>query len=215
MARSNWSGATLCTPLHCFVANHSLPADGAVAGTGTVFFLQEDGTEISREVVSSTNIAGDLSIATLDSPITTITPIAVAADSSQLAGCSCAFVEVDRHLNVCTLSSSLTNATLNTNAYMIGADEAESGDSAKLCLAVFGDTPIAVMSAITSSSTGPNIIQGPNPSYHQAAIATFLSGSGYSLSLVDLVHAGYTTQAALPARCSAMPNSFHPVLSGT
>lgn len=222
-ARSNWNGATLITRRHVVVADHSPPSDGA--GAGTIWWLQTDGTEIHRERATLTNIGDDLSVITLDSPITTITPMAICADSSQLAGQYCALVEVNRHVNLMRLPSGHSNTTDYSTPIRYGVtqpDEVESGDSGKPGITVFADQAILSLTALYGASSGGSAGayyssgNGPNPSHYLAALTALVEADGESLTLVTLAITSNFTSAALSAGCSAALSAtqYHPALIG-
>lgn len=232
--RSNYNGASLITPIHCVVANHSPPQSDA-DGNGTVFFLQADGTEISREIVNRQNIEGDLTVITLDSAITTIDPVAIAIDSSQFGNCQVAVLEKDRHINAMRVARGgsdehfsaelpqgqpLSNDRSLALAWRPNSDDAlEGGDSGKPIVAVFAGTPI-LLCALFNAATANSVEQygyGPNLSHYISELSTLVEADGEELTLATLLPTGNYDRPVLPSAAPAVfsTNQYHPVLIGT
>lgn len=178
--RNPSGGATLVSPHWAVVAAH-------VTGTKG-YWLQPDGTEISRTWASTVNIGGDLTLVRFATPITTITPVSVLADCSIAAGKPCVAVEHDRHLNVLTVHPTLTNVngSASVTRPAAGGDGLESGDSGKPALVRINGRWLLIVTGFTSAVSGNESLggSGPNASAYIAEINAQLAADGERLDVL-------------------------------
>jgi hypothetical protein len=203
--RYSGRGATLVSPSYAVCAHHA-------RGSGGFHFLQPDGVEISRtstmtQDVDYWNIADDLGLIKLSSPITTIDPIPIFLDCSVAAGKPCVAIEMDRHLNRMVVSSALDNSDSTTNISRTSgaADALEGGDSGKPVVCLVNGSPVLVMTALTSG--GSNSGSGENPSFYIADMQAILDADDEELTLWDVTVTGLT------ARSVALPTAISPSVS--
>lgn len=213
--RFSGRGATLISPSYAVCAHHA-------RGSGVGFhFLQPNGVEISRssamtQDVDYWNIAGDLGLIKLSSPIATITPIPILTDCSVAAGRPCVAIEMDRHLNRMVVISTLDNSDNETTVSRSGptgtVDAIEGGDSGKPVVCLVNGSPVLVMTALTSSgsSSGGGIDTksgtGHNPSFYIADIQAILDADDEELTLWDVSPVGAATSQS--SRSSAISATF-------
>ena len=95
-------GATLISPSYVLMATHCKPT--------RVWYKQANGTEITRDITTSTDIENDLSVGKLDTPVTTIDPVYVLLDSSVAAGRKAILTETNRMFVVYDVRSDHSNS---------------------------------------------------------------------------------------------------------
>lgn len=183
-------GATLISPSYAVCAHHA-------RGSGTgYYFLQPDGTEISRSSTLTDDVdywlvedPGDLGLVKFNSPITTIAPIPILADCSVASGKPCVAIEMDRHLNVMAVNPGIANEYSNwTVSRHDGADALEGGDSGKPAVCIVNGSPVLIITAFESASqTGDTQTgAGPNASAWISEISAILAADGEELTLLNL-----------------------------
>jgi hypothetical protein len=204
--RYSGRGATLVSPNYAVCAHHA-------RGSGGFHFLQPDGVEITRtstmtEGVDYWNIADDLGLIKLSSPITTIDPIPIFLDCSVAAGKPCVAIEMDRHLNRMVVSSTLDNSDSTTNISRTSgtADALEGGDSGKPVVCLVNGSPVLVMTAILNG--GASSGSGPNPSFYIADMQAILDADDEELTLWDVTLVG--APATRSARSAVVGASLAP-----
>lgn len=196
-------GGTLISPSYVFMANHCKPT--------RLWFKQADGTEVMRDRIAFVNIEGDLAVAKLSSPITTIDPAAILLDSSKAAGCNAIAAEADRSLVVYEAESSLNNTASGVTYYRYNAGDTpevafETYDSGHPFVIYFDQTPAVVMTGLFgagSIGSGPGTDytgSGPNASHYIDEINAILADESEELTLLDvtLVGPGGRTPAFSP-----------------
>ncbi len=214
--RYSGRGATLVSPSYAVCAHHA-------RGSGGFHFLQPNGVEISRtstmtQGVDYWNIAGDLGLIKLNTPVTTIDPIPIFLDCSVAAGKPCVAIEMDRHLNRMVVLYTLTNSESVVDISRSGptgtVDGLEGGDSGKPAVCLVNGSPVLVMTALfgTSSGSAGGIDfkggGGPNPSFYIAAMQAILDADDEELTLWDVSPVG--AASAQSSRSAVMNASFAP-----
>ena len=187
--RSNRAGATLISPNYVVLAAHA-PGDN----TGHTW-MTPAGAEVTRTLGSTPDVdywelgTGDLAVAKLSSPINNITPMPLILDCSKVAGRDALCIEMDRHLNVFTIPTTLDNTDEDcTVSHSRASDGLESGDSGKPCVIIIDDTPVMVITAMYTASPGgqPFTGTGPNASHFIDEIFAITSEDGESPTVWDL-----------------------------
>ena len=153
------------------------------------------GAEVTRTLGSTPDVdywelgTGDLALAKLSAPINNITPMPMILDSSKVAGLDGLAIEMDRHLNVFTIPTTLDNTDEDcTVSHSRASDGLESGDSGKPCVIIIDDTPVMVITAMYSASpSGPPFTgTGPNASHFIDEIFAITAEDGESPTVWDL-----------------------------
>jgi len=193
-------GATLISPSYVLMATHCKPT--------RVWYKQANGTEITRDITTSTDIENDLSVGKLDTPVTTIDPAYVLLDSSVAAGRKAILTETNRMFVVYDVRSDHSNSEdfpqmERVEPVDIPAVALESGDSGHPFVIYFNQLPALVTGGLFGTGAGPfngqylYTAQGPNPSHYITEINAYLALGGEELSLLDVrfVQAGGVAQS--------------------
>jgi len=182
-------GATLISPSYVLMATHCKPT--------RVWYKQANGTEITRDITTSTDIENDLSVGKLDTPVTTIDPAYVLLDSSVAAGRKAILTETNRMFVVYDVRSDHSNSEdfpqmERVEPVDIPAVALESGDSGHPFVIYFNQLPALVTGGLFGTGAGPfngqylYTAQGPNPSHYITEINAYLALGGEELSLLDV-----------------------------
>jgi hypothetical protein len=197
--RSNYSGAVLISPSRALVASHT-PGDGG----SYVWKRKDTGAEETRTRVDAENVsfAGtDLSVIKLNSPITTITPVAIMANVDHISGRYGFVIDVDRHLRLSATSWGASTAgwTPITNARAdacFGRDVADGdsitgNESGKPGVVIVDGRPVLVMTGVRGSATAGDWrwLVGQNASHYLEELQEILDedGLGEELTLVEFL----------------------------
>jgi hypothetical protein len=181
-------GATLISPTHVLMVHHCRPSG--------VYFKQADGTEVYRTIEFYDWVNSDLSVGRLDSPITTIDPVAILDVATPLHRKYAAMLEAGRFL-------SRVQVTEVDNFFDATPSVAEVGDSGHPVFACYGDRPILVglMSGVGTADVGHSA------TYNIDRINAVLALEGESLTLVHITPESTNLGAAATSGHSAVQPS--------